>query len=269
MRFYSPCLLLLSITILSCQTGKLKVIADISNSLEEVSAAETITGSSLIWTIEDSGNKNNLYGLDTKGSIVKDINIKGVKNIDWEDLTSDNEGNLYIGDFGNNSRKRKNLVIYKVKNVISLNKKIAIESIHFKMPEGIKSEDFEGFFLHNKHFYIFSKNDKKSILISVPNIAGNHVATFVTEFNLKGKKNRITSADISPDGKTIVLLNHEKLWKLTNFDGDIFFEGNIESIPFEHDSQKEGICFKDNTTVIITDEYSKVTGSNIYEFKLD
>lgn len=269
MRFYLPCLLLLSITALSCETGKLKVIADISNSLKEVSAAETLSGSNLIWTIEDSGNKNNVYGIDSKGGIVKDIDIKGYKNIDWEDLTSDNEGNLYIGDFGNNSRKRKNLVIYKVKNVTSQNKSIAIEAIHFKMPEGIKSEDFEAFFLYNNRFYIFSKNDKKAIVISVPNIPGNAIATFVTEFNLKGKNNRITSADISPDGKTIVLLNHEKLWKLTNFDGDNFFEGTIESMPFEHDSQKEGICFKDNTTVIITDEHSKITGSNIYEFKLN
>ena len=35
-------------------------------------------------------------------------------NIDWEDLTSDSIGNIYIGDFGDNKKERKTYVIYKV-----------------------------------------------------------------------------------------------------------------------------------------------------------
>ena len=91
----------------------------------------------------------------------------------------------------------------------------------------------------------------------------------VTDFNLAGKHHKITSADVSDDGKTIVLLNHDKLWKITNFKGDNFFKGTIEELKFDHDSQKEGICFKDNSTVLITDESDSKLGSNIYSFKLN
>jgi hypothetical protein len=90
-----------------------------------------------------------------------------------------------------------------------------------------------------------------------------------SDFNLDGKDNKITAADISDDGKIIVLLNHDKLWKLSDFKDDDFFSGKIQELPFEHSSQKEGICFKTNSKVIITDERNGTTGGNIYSFNLN
>lgn len=267
-RFYSY-LLFLPLMTLSCNTGNLKVVANIPIDLTEVSAVETTSSSDLIWVIEDSGNKNHLYGLDSSGFIVKSILIGNSKNMDWEDLTSDSEGNLYIGDFGNNSKKRETFTIYKVNNVASVEGEVNAEIITFKLPDTIKPRDFEAFFLFDDYFYVFSKDNKKAIVVSVPNLTGNHLAKFVTEFNLIGKKNSITSADISPDNKTIVLLNHSKLWRLTDFDGDNFFEGSVNTLSFDHTSQKEGICFKSNNTVVITDEYDDMEGGNVYEFSFD
>ena len=265
MRFYPFILFLL---LLSCKTGKLKVITDIPSNLEEVSAVETLPNSNLMWVIEDSGNKPKIYAINTDGSIAKSLKVTDAKNKDWEDLTSDAFGNIYIGDFGNNAKNRKKFTIYKVSNLTSPEANIVTESITFKLPESVKFNDFEAFFLHNNTFYIFSKNDKKGIVVSVPNTPGKHTANFVTAFNLQGDYNKITSADISNDGKTIVLLNHDKVWVLTNFDGDNFFEGDVKSLAFGHDSQKEGICFKDNTTVYITDERNGIKGGNVYEFLL-
>ena len=73
---------------------------------------------------------------------------------------------------------------------------------------------------------------------------------------------------ISSDGKTIILLNHDSIWELTNFEGDAFFKGTIKKIELEHDSQKEGVCFKGDDTLYITDERNKSDGGNIYRFKL-
>ena len=212
-------LLFVSVVFLSCDTGKLNLVASLNNQLDESSAIEIVEGSSLLWTIEDSGNKNNIYGIDLKGRIVKDIDVSNSKNVDWEDLTSDQFGNLYIGDFGDNNKKRKNYTIYKVNNIKDVKNKAKAQVINFKLPKGFKSKDFEAFFLMDKKFFIFSKADKKNILITVPNVIGNHTAEFLTDFNLKGKDHKITSAAISANGRTIVLLNHDKLWKLRNFKG--------------------------------------------------
>ena len=75
-------LLLLLFLITSCDTGKLTVIADLPSSLKETSAIEVTKNPDILWVIEDAGNKNNLYGLNTKGDIIKDINIDNVQNID-------------------------------------------------------------------------------------------------------------------------------------------------------------------------------------------
>ena len=249
--------------------GQLQFLGDINNSLKEVSAAESIPQSNLIWTIQDSGNDSELLGLNDKGEIIKTITIDNVSNIDWEDLTSDQDGNLYIGDFGNNNKKRKIFRILKI-NAEDLNSTNATaDIIEFTLPKKQSSKDFEGFFLLDDSFYIFSKETKKFFVIKVPNTTGRHEAIMHLDFNLDGKDNKITAADISDDGKIIVLLNHDKLWKLSDFKEDDFFSGKIEELPFEHSSQKEGICFKTNSKVIITDERNGTTGGNIYSFNLN
>ena len=168
---------------LGCSTGKLTIIADLPKNLKEASAIEKAANSDLLWTIEDSGNKNNIYGLNLKGEIVKDIDIKNASNIDWEDLTSDKAGNLYIGDFGNNSKNRDDFTIYKISD---LNKdKTEAERINFILPKKVKPKDFEAFFIWNNHFYIFSKENKSSMLFKVPNKVGLHTAELIKKFNLE------------------------------------------------------------------------------------
>jgi sugar lactone lactonase YvrE len=139
-------LLFLILLSFSCNTGNLTVIADLPSSLKEVSAAETTTFSDLLWVIEDAGNKNRLYGLNEKGEIKREIKISNTKNKDWEDLTSDIEGNIYIGDFGDNHKKRKKYRILKVKYPKKKTTKITPKHINFILPIDIKSLDFEAFF---------------------------------------------------------------------------------------------------------------------------
>ena len=269
MTFKLKIILFYIILFLSCNANpkKLKIITNLPDSLKEASAIELINNSKLLWTIEDSGNKSNIYGLNRTGNIIKKIDIKNAKNKDWEDLSSDKEGNLYIGDFGNNEKKRKLFTIYKIDDLNT--KKTKAKRIDFTLPKQIKSKDFEAFFLLNNHFYIFSKESKSCVLIKVPNKIGKHTAKLVSNFKLDGKNNEITGAAINNKKNTIVLLNHKKLWKLTNFKGDAFFKGDIEALKFDDNSQKEGICFKNSSTVYITDEKTNNRGGNLYEFKIN
>jgi len=262
-------LLLFLLLFSNCEHRKLTVITDLPDSLDEISAIQVISNSDLFWVIEDSGNKNHLYAIDSKGNEKKDITISNAKNTDWEDLTADNKGDIYIGDFGNNSKNREHFSILKIEHPEKISKTTEAKIINFKLPEGIKSKDFEAFFIWKNNFYIFSKEHEKFIVLKVANNTKNPSVKIISHYNLKGNHNRITSADISNDGKTIVLLNHDKFWKLTNFKEDDFFNGKIEALNFNHNSQKEGICFKNNKMLYITDEKTKSVGGNLYEFKLD
>ncbi|MEO8934127.1 MAG: hypothetical protein ABI295_07445 [Xanthomarina sp.] len=237
--------------------------------LKESSAAEKITGSSLIWTLEDSGNPNILYGVRENGHIIKKIEITNAQNIDWEGLTSDSLGNLYIADFGNNKKERDHFTIYKVPSPEHSNQKIMADVITFKLPSNTKPLDFESIFIYNNYFYIISKKKTKTNVFKVPTTIGNHTAEYVCTFNLEGDSQKIASADISKDGKTIVLLNKNTIWKITDFNADDFCNSTIEKIALHHISQKEGICFKDENTVYITDERIWFIGGNIYTFKIN
>ncbi|MCL7765312.1 hypothetical protein MPF19_17965 [Polaribacter sp. Z014] len=269
--------------LVSCQNfGSLKLISDLAKDLGEVSGTEVVANSNLIWMLNDSGNKPRIYGVSESGKIIKEITIKA-KNNDWEDLTSDEEGNLYIGDFGNNDSKRKNLVILKVKQKdLNSSKKIEIEKIKFSYPNQTKFPpkkkqlffDAESFFYYNNSFYIFTKSRVKNefgktSLYRIPAKEGKHEAVFISEFNNGNDMDSwITSADISKDGSKVALLSPAAVLIFTDYKNDDFLSGKLTKTPLNHLSQKEGIAFKNNSTLLITDEKAHGAGGNFYELKI-
>lgn len=275
--------LLSAFLLISCQDfGQLTVVANLPPVLEEVSGIETVKGSDLIWMLNDSGNASTLYGVTEKGIIQKTLEINADNN-DWEDLTTDSEGNLYIADFGNNRNTRKNLVILKVNNKdLASTEKVAVERIEFSYPEQKtfppKKKQFffdaESVFWMNDHLYIFTKSRTKSnfgktSLYKVPATKGVYEAEFISEFTTCGDLECwITSADISPKKDKVVLLNHHGIWVFTDFKNDDFFSGTSEQLLFNHTSQKESVCFKNETTLYVADEKDQTSGRNFYTFDL-
>ena len=281
-----PTLLLVVFILLSCarKTG-LKELFELPKKLKEISAVEKVAHSDLLWTLEDSGNAPMVYGINSKGKIGHTVSLTGVTNVDWEELTSDAAGNLYVGDFGNNDNKRKDLAIYKI-NAEDLGKTATVpaETITFYYPEQKafppkKSEyfyDCEAFFIFQNTFYLFTKNRSKgfdgtTLVYKIPNTPGNHPAEYVGSYKTCNIFNHcaITSAAISPDGSKMVLLSNSRVWLFTNYKADHFLDGTAKMLELGLISQKEGVCFKDNTTLFITDERKKKTGGKLYEFALE
>lgn len=265
----------------SCNTGKLKVVNDLPMSLKEVSGIETDSHDSSLWMVNDSGNKPILFKVDTKGTIIKQITIKA-KNRDWEDLTTDPKGNIYIGDFGNNENNSKHLKILKVsKDSLHLNSVIP-EKIKFNYPEQTKFPpkkkdryfDCESFFFYNDSLFLFTKsrNSKhrgKTNLYKLPSKPGTYKATYINTFNTCDDLGCwVTSADINKDGSKVALLTENNVFVFSGLNSSNFFTSKVTRYNFKYDSQKESVCFKNDSTLYIADEYRGVDGGNLYEFKL-
>ena len=115
--------------------GQLTYITELPKGKKENSGLVSYENNT-VWGVEDGGDDDDIYKIDFKGKISKELKVKNGKNEDWEDLTKDSEGNLYIGDFGNNRNDRKDLVIYKLPNPeIEPGDKIDAEKIEFNYPE--------------------------------------------------------------------------------------------------------------------------------------
>ncbi|MBF4493464.1 hypothetical protein IRZ83_14965 [Flavobacterium sp. JLP] len=280
-------LLAITIALLACQQqsdNDLKTLYSIPKKLKEVSGITYFPENKLIYTLEDSGNKNAIYAINSDGKLTKTITIANAKNVDWEDITKDKKGNIYIGDFGNNDNERKDLCIYKVnKNQLNRDQASAEYKVSFSYPEQTefppkKKElfyDVEGFFEHGNYFYLFTKNRSKgfdgtAFIYKILNAPGTQKAVKIGEFKTCNNYNHcvLTSATISPDGKKVVLLSHDKIVLFQGFKGDLFHKGSQTEIKLNHFSQKEAIVFKDNNTLLIADEKTNKVGGNVYEFKI-
>lgn len=270
--------------ILSCSTNStvLTPIAQFPTSLKEVSGIAY--KDNLIYSIEDRGNKNEITVMDLTGKIQKTLTLNKTENIDWEDLTFDPQGNLYIGDFGNNANDRQDLSIYKIEpsDLTGETAEVAY-TITFEYPEQKdfppKKKDFmfdvEGFFEYQNFFYLFTKNrskgfDGSSYVYKIPNTAGHHRAKLIKTITTCGDYQNcaITSAAISPDQTKFVLLSHSKIWLFENLPAKNIAEGEMSEIDLEHFSQKEAVTFKNNETLLIGDERIKNTGGNLYQLEL-
>jgi hypothetical protein len=279
--------LLIPFILLACQESSnsdFKTLYPLPKKLKEVSGITYFPETNLIYALEDSGNDNKIFALNSEGKLEKTITVTNADNVDWEDITKDKTGNIYIGDFGNNDNERKDLCIYKVaKNELSKENAVSEYKISFSYPEQTKfppkkSEmfyDVEGFFEYQNYFYLFTKNRSKgfdgtAFVYKILNVPGTQKAVRIGEFKTCDNYNHcvLTSATISPDGKKAVLLSHDKIVLFQNFSGDLFHKGSQTEIKLNHFSQKEAIVFKDNNTLLIADEKTNKEGGKVYEFKL-
>ncbi|MEM9362623.1 MAG: T9SS type A sorting domain-containing protein [Bacteroidota bacterium] len=88
-------------------------LTTLPNQVSETSGLIYFDGSLI--THNDSGNAPELFEIDVQtGEVVRSVQIENAVNKDWEDLTQDDEF-IYIGDFGNFSGDRRDLVIYKIR----------------------------------------------------------------------------------------------------------------------------------------------------------
>ncbi len=234
----------------------------------------------LLWSFNDSGGENIVYGIDFNGDIQKTIELENAENIDWEEIAQD-EKHIYIGDFGNNNGNRKNLKIYKIDkdDLDKKNEKIKADIIEIKYADQesfnfsmqITEFDCEAMAELNDHLYLFSKDWKNQIttVYKVPKKEGKYHIEPLAKFNVNGL---VTGADFSPDKKSLVLVGYRDyvpfLWMFSDFEDDNFFSGEKSFIQMESisDAQTEGVCFLNNDILLISCEQSGSFRQQVFLF---
>lgn len=270
------CLLLLLLT--SCfactpdKTPTIKelfpVVGQLPIELNELSGLLHESDQSLIGH-NDSGADPILYEFEFDNQTLnRQVVITNVDAIDWEDITED-EAFIYVGDFGNNSGSREDLVVYKIdKNDFKNQDSIEAQAIRFYYPEqndfapGDKHNfDCEAIICVRDQLYLFSKNreNAKTDLYRLPKTPGTYPAEYVATFEAEGL---ITGASIYlKDKRTLALIGVESnegaqpfVWLFYDFEGDQFFSGQHKKVELPLEGKMEAICFLNASQLIFSRE---------------
>ena len=213
------------------------------------------------WTHNDSGGKAELYEIDSAGKFLSVKKIDGATNTDWEDLAQEPDGTLYIGDFGNNNNTRRTLDIYKLPPNNADVEKIAFsykDQKAFPPASDKLIYDCEAFFYSNKSLYLFSKNlstgNHYVRLYQMPAEKGTYTLSPIDSIRIN---TQVTSADISPDGKTFALLTYGKVLLFGIENGNINFKRPLGCFRLVK-KQAEAIVFLNDSDMLITNEQREI-----------
>jgi hypothetical protein len=256
------------------QTISLSNIASLTSILSE-SSGITFIAPNRLYTHNDSGGNDEIYEIDSLGNLIRTININNANNNDWEDITHDDLNNIYIGDFGNNNNDRTNLRIYKITNPTNvIGNNMTASVIQFSYPDQAqfpplpakRNFDAEAFVWYDDSLFIFTKNRTSPFngyckMYKIPAAPGTYTAEICDSILLcNGAQSDcwVTSAAISADKSHLALLNNNKIWWFSCFNGSAFFKGAVATINLNTSTQKEGITFKNDDEVFISDEFSRL-----------
>lgn len=226
-------------------------ISYLSDTLRETSGLSFLQNK--LYTLNDGGNTSAIYQIDSKNGNINTTRKTNITNTDWEAITSDSSF-VYLGDFGNNSGRRKDLAIYKTQfkndSILSFVSKIEFEyeaQTDFNPKNIGHNFDAEAMMYWNGKIHLFSKewkNKATSHYIVNPNPSEKQKIVKTESFNTKffvtdaayfnqklyligyTKKGRCFLVVFKTDNKEFVFNNKYKKYKL----GSVLSIGQIEGI---------------------------------------
>ena len=243
------------------QLGRLPKVVNESSGLTYRAARGTFL------THNDGGGRPTLYEVDQYGKLLDSIVVTGATNVDWEDLTQQDSTVLFVGDFGNNQNKRRDLAIYR----IALKPALRVTPLPFQFadqkafppPRSQRNFDMEAMVWFQDSLHLFSKNwslRKRYVhLYKLPDRLGSAVAgsNALEPQDSIYSRAMVTGAALSPDARTLALLTYGKI---------LLFSVQANSLNLRHPKhcirlpkgQTEAITFVSETDMVVTNERGKL-----------
>lgn len=258
---------------------------------EQSSIVKSNTYADVFWVSNDSGDGPYLYPLNGKGEIIipsylqkkytkeekkyPGIKILGAIHHDWESLTTLGD-TLVIADVGNNGNARRDMGIYLIPEpnpfAVDKTRPLVWLPVHFEDQKQFPPKewffDCEAVFTHQGKLYFLTKHrGDQNISKPYPSTKLYRLDTRYTqtsnELKLIGSAEDlggwVTAADMALDGSAMVFLAQNFLattiWYYpTPRKGDQFLKSKPLSYVLKKAGQAEGVCFKDDKNLIISNE---------------
>lgn len=200
----------------------------------------------VFWTHNDGGGALSrvLYAIDRNGKLLASFRLEGIDLADWEDLALDGEGQLYIGDFGNNDLERTTMRVYRVKEPDPKSSGVVTNEQTWRLSFPGKPFNCESLFIWEGHGYVISKvtDDERAEIYRFALGGGldGQVLEWVARLEITSP---VTGADLSVDGRFLAVVAKAGAY-VFRVDGKIERAGGVEPRRKKFKKgQIEGCCF--------------------------
>jgi hypothetical protein len=168
----------------------------------------------VFWTICDSGNLPQLFAIDRSGKLLAEYDVAKTVNVDWESIAVDDQGNLCIGDIGNNGALLPLRWVLKLREPNphedaagpagrTGTRSLPVEkTLSYRFPGTVF--DAEATFVRGGSIYVLSKTQARTGLYRLP-LAGVTEPQTLQKICDVPAINIVTGADISADGRRVAL----------------------------------------------------------------
>jgi hypothetical protein len=278
-------------TAVGCEYSPLARLASLQDrAVKEASAlAASQRWPGAFWTLNDSGNNATLYAFDTAGRSVATVEVDRAENIDWEALqVGPGPGGgpaLYIGDFGDNDKERKDAIIYRIPEPDlrggadrpASGRTAPAEAFHLTYPNGAR--DVEAMLVHPETGEVVLVSKEYSGKAQVyrypsPLDANRRIQVdLVAELDLSRLgpvASAITDGAVSPDGRRVILRTYSSALEY-----DLTSDVPLTSIwprqqprlmPLDDGAQGEGITYRADGKALLT--IGEVAPAVLYQAEL-
>ncbi len=236
-----------------------------------------------MWSFGDSGNPNVLYKIDTAtGAILQKVTVANYANIDWEDITAD-DNYIYLGDVGNNLGFRRDLKVLRIKKADlksgAAQLTVNAEAINYSYAD---QTDFsfnnktnfncEALIAVGDSLYLFTKDgsDLLTRCYSLAKQPGTYTISPIATFNTEGK---ITAAAYNTSTKELALLGYEAgitnsfIWFFDEYKNNLFFTGKSKKLVIgtaTQDWQTEALEYVSPSRLMMSCEKSNAHVQSLY-----
>jgi len=252
----------------------------LSEDLKEISGLALFQDTLLI-AMNDSGNKPLLYFMNFKGKVLHSCKLTNAKNNDWEDLTIDPKGFLYIADCGNNENKRRDLVILKIDAQLAFsNDSVKAEKLNFTYEDQLsfppseeaKNFDCESIYWNNDSIFLVTKSYAKpwtgiSNIYGISTTGKQQVAVKCDSLVI-GKSgwrlDAVTSADYKDDH--LYVLTYNRMIDYERINGTFVKQSDYV---FNDYNQKEAILsLSGNQFFVAAEKHNLLGGPFLYTIRI-
>jgi hypothetical protein len=224
----------------------------------------------VFWVHNDSGDEPRIFAIDARGALLCEVQVEGARNVDWEDITTDDSGHLYLGDFGNNRNRRQDLVVYVVDEpdpAVAVDGKMRVpvsRRLPFRyaeqqlFPDSTQLNfDCEAMYWRAGSLFLLTKHrsDLRTALYRLdPSDSRHQVLHRLGSVEVQSP---VTAADVSPDGSLLAVLSYQYILLFdlaSTLEHDL--AGAMRRVLIEG-RQCEALCF-DGDRILFTNEQREV-----------